>query len=113
MSQLPEMLFTQTWWSWNPQDDQWLSLVYHWFNIFEGAAWIVFAGLVLRRFVKNRKSQLEIGYSIAFLVFAMTDFREAWEQSSWLIWLKLMNLIVLLWLRRAVMRRWYPEAKVY
>jgi len=113
MSQLVETLFTQTWWSWNPEDDQWFSVLYHGFNILEGVAWVCFAALVFRRYLRHRKSSIEIAYSIAFLAFAATDFREAWEQSSWLILLKLLNLIAFLWPRRIVIRRCYPRATLY
>ena len=113
MNKIIDTLFTQTWWKWNPSDGQWFSLIYHWFNILEGIAWIVFAALVFQRYSKHRKSLIELAYSATFLAFAATDFREAWEQSSWLIWLKLVNLIALLWLRRVVMQRCYPNAKIY
>ena len=75
--------------------------------------WILCAGLVLRRFLIHRKSAAEIYYAIAFLTFAITDFAEAWEQSSWLIWLKLLNLIVLFQLRRTIMSWYFPTAKLY
>ena len=97
MSQFIEPLFKRTWWQWNPSDGQWFSLIYHWFNILEGIAWIVFAALVLRRYLRHRNSSVELAYIAAFLAFAATDFREAWQQSSWLIGLKLLNLIVFLW----------------
>jgi hypothetical protein len=108
-----KILFTKTWWTWDPRDDQWFSVGYHWFNNFEGVAWLVLAGLVFLRYMKHRNSLLEIGYTAAFITFAVTDFREAWEQSSWLIWLKLVNLRALFWIRGNVMRRWYPGARVY
>ena len=113
MPQVFEFIFTHTWWTWNPQDRQWLSIVYHWFNLLEGAIWLVLASLVLRRWLRHRNSRIEIAYATAFLTFAATDFREAWEQSSWLIWMKLFNLVTLLWLRRVVMRRWYAVARIY
>lgn len=113
MNQIIDTLFTRIWWQWNPGDGQWFSLIYHWFNILEGIAWLVFAALVFQRYLRHRKSSIELAYSAAFLAFAATDFREAWEQSSWLIWLKLLNLIALLWLRRIVMRRYYPSATLY
>ena len=113
MAEALRVLFTRVWWTWDARDEQWFSIAYHWFNIVEGVAWAVLAGLVFGRFLKHRGSVLEIGYSFAFLTFAFTDFREAWEQSSWLIWLKVVNLVVLLWIRGVVMRRWYPEARVY
>ena len=113
MPQAVEFVFKHIWWTWNPEDRQWFSIVYHWFNLLEGVIWLILAGLVLRRWLRHRNSRIEIAYSIAFLAFAATDFREAWEQSSWLIWLKLLDLVILLWLRRVVMRRWYPTARVY
>lgn len=112
MSELLEIVFTRTWWTYVPGDGQWFSFLYHWFNILEGFAWAVFAILVVRRYLLHRYSQLEPWYAVAFVTFAATDFREAWEQSSWLIWLKLVNLVVLFLVRRAVMAR-YPNAKIY
>lgn len=108
-----QTLFIKIWWQWNPSDGQWFSLIYHWFNILEGIAWIVFATLVFQRYSKHRKSSIELAYSAAFLAFAATDFREAWEQSSWLFGLKVLNLVALLRLRTVVIRRWYPESKSY
>ena len=113
MSETLEIIFVRTWWRYTPEDGQWFTAIYHWFNIAEGCAWILCAGLVLRRFLTHRKSPSEIHYAIAFLTFAVTDFAEAWEQSSWLIWLKLLNLIVLFQLRRMIMSRYYPAAKLY
>lgn len=108
-----EIMFTRTWWRYSPGDGQWFTLLYHWFNIAEGVAWVVFAGLVLRRYLRNRRSSLELWYCFAFFIFALTDFREAWAQSSGLIWFKLLNLIGLFLLRRAVLSRHYPDAKLY
>ncbi|NQV25599.1 MAG: hypothetical protein HQ518_14660 [Rhodopirellula sp.] len=108
-----DIVFMRTWWRYTPEDGQWFTVIYHWFNIAEGGAWVVCSCLVFRRFVKHRNSRSEVFYAIAFLAFAVTDFREAWEQSSWLIWLKLANLIVLFQLRRTIMSRYYPAAKLY
>ena len=30
-----KILFTKTWWTWDPRDDQWFSVGYHWFNNFK------------------------------------------------------------------------------
>jgi hypothetical protein len=76
--------------------------------LFEAGIWFIMATLVLKRYLRCRHSSLELGYSLAFLTFGITDVREAWVQQSWLIWLKLVNLIVLLWVRRVVIRRYYP-----
>lgn len=113
MPETMRILFTRTWWRYDSNDGQWFSFVYHWFNVAEGLAWVVFAMLVLLRYRKHRNSKLELWYAFAFLTFAVTDFREAWAQSSWLIWVKLANLIALFLLRRTVMARYYPEAKLY
>lgn len=113
MTPFQEMLFTRVWWKYDRQDEQWFSGIYHWFNLFEGMTWLVLAVIVLLRYLKHRHSPLEILYGALFLTFAATDFCEAWEQSSWLIWLKLFNLLTLLWVRHAVMKCWYPSAKVY
>lgn len=108
-----ELIFVQTWWRYTPGDGQWFTAIYHWFNIAEGCAWVACSGLALRRFLAHRKSRSEITYAIAFLTFGITDFVEAWEKSSWLIWLKLFNLIVLLQHRRSIMSRYYPTAQLY
>jgi hypothetical protein len=113
VSETLEIIFVRTWWRYTPEDGHWFTVIYHWFNIVEGCAWVVCAGLVFRRFLTHRKSRSEIVYAFAFLTFAVTDFAEAWAQSSWLIWLKLVNLIVLFQLRRTIMSRFYPAAKLY
>lgn len=110
--QLTDMLFRQTWWQY-ADATSWLDELYHWFNMFEGTAWLVFFALVLRRFANHRQSPMELYYALAFLTFALTDFREAWLQQSWLLWIKLLNLIALFLLRRHVMRRFYPDARLY
>ena len=113
VSETLEIIFIRTWWQYTPDDVQWFTAIYHWFNLAEGCAWVVCSWLVFRRFLIHRKSRSEICYAVAFLTFAITDFVEAWEQSSWLIWLKLVNLIVLIQLRRTIMSRYYPTAKLY
>jgi hypothetical protein len=50
---------------------------------------------------------------VAFLTFGLTDFREAYELASWLVWIKLLNLIALYLLRRIVMKRYYPASKLF
>ncbi len=108
-----EILFTRVWWTWDPRTSDPFSQVYHLFNLLEALVWLTMAGLVLKRFLRARNSLLEIAYSVAFLTFAVSDVFEAWEQSSLLIWLKLINLLVLFGLRRTVMTRWYPTSRLY
>jgi hypothetical protein len=81
--------------------------------LFEGVCWVCFAGLVLHRYLKFRHSMIEIVYSLAFLTFGLTDFREAYVLESWLVWVKLANLIALIALRSIVMRRYYPDSKLF
>src|SRR5262245_3700470 len=113
MDRLLEILFTTTWWTYDSRPRSLYSIGYHSFNLFEGAAWIAFGTLVLWRYLRHRRSRVELAYAVAFALFGLTDFREAYSMQSWLIWVKVINLIVLFWLRRTVMRRHYPHAKVY
>src|SRR4051794_28438568 len=99
-----DLLWNRTWWSYRPGDRSDFSLPYHAFNLFEGVAWVVFAVLVLARFLQKGRSRIEIGYALAFFTFGLTDFREAYALSSWLVWVKLANLIVLAKLRSSVIR---------
>ena len=98
---------------WRPGEPSLFAAVYHWFNLFEAGVWAALAAAVLVRFLRNRRSVLEICYAAAFLTFAATDVREAWRLDAWLILLKAVNLLVLLWLRAVVMRRYYPASKLY
>ncbi|WP_165252343.1 hypothetical protein [Paludisphaera soli] len=101
------------WWTYSPRSATWIEHATHGFNLFEGAAWTVFAALVLARFVRHRRSWVEVPYALAFLTFGLTDFREASALDSWLIALKAVNLVALFGLRRWVIRRCYPESRVY
>ena len=108
---LVEWLVTYTWWRYRSRDA--FSQVYHFLNLTEGLIWILFAGLVLARFIRHRRSAWEIMYAAAFLTFGLTDFREAYRVESWLLLIKGLNLGVLFWLRRLVIRRFYPHCKIY
>lgn len=113
MDSLVDALFLRTWWSYDSHDTSLHSRLYRNFNLIEGAAWCVFAALVWNRHRRNRRSPLEMWYAVAFLLFGMTDFREAWALQSWLLWIKLANLIALVRLRQIVIRRFYPESKTF
>lgn len=105
-------IYTRIWWQWDPAAADGFSTIYHWFNLFECAAWLMFAGLVLRRWKAFHNSKWELTYAAAFAVFGLTDAIEAWQQSTPLILFKLVNLIVLLLLRRRVMRL-YLDARLF
>jgi hypothetical protein len=109
---LVDWLFWHTWWTWHT-DKSVFGLVYHGFNLLEAATWISLGVLVLIRYCRHRKSPIEVAYAAAFLAFGLTDVREAWALQSWLIWLKLFNLLVLLWLRARVIRDHYPFSRLY
>ena len=112
--QLVDLLWFQVWWKYPLPGDPWFSIPYHFFNLFEGSCWAILAGLVLRRlFLIHRRSSIELAYAAAFFTFGLTDFREAYELASWLVWLKLVNLIGLILLRRVVMKRLYPASKLF
>lgn len=110
-TELTEWLWFRQWWNYSA-DAGWLDEVYHWFNIIEGLAWLVCTSVVARRYFSDPKSRVELLYAFAFLTFAASDFREAWVQQSWLLWLKLLNLIVLFRLRRHVMKQLRPSARL-
>jgi hypothetical protein len=113
MNDLVDILLLRTWWTYARDGRMAFSVAYHWFNLFEAAAWFVFAALVLWRYFKHRHSPIELAYAFAFFTFGLTDVREAWVQQSWLIWLKLVNLIALFYLRRLVLTKYYPGQRLY
>ncbi len=113
MAAIFDFLFLRTWWTYATARYPAQAIPYHFFNLFEGTAWIVFAVLVLVRYARNRRNTIEIWYAVAFFAFGLTDFREAYVLQSWLIWVKLVNLGLLLWLRAIVIRRFYPESKLF
>lgn len=112
-NRIADVLVFRTWWTYRSENTPWIEIPYHAFNLFEGTAWIVLSGLVLRRFFRYRRSSVEVAYALAFFTFGLTDFREAYALQSWLIWLKAMNLMVLLRLRARVIGRYYPQSKSY
>jgi hypothetical protein len=101
-------LFARSWWQYDQNDPSWFSAAYHGFNLCEGAAWCVLAALVAARFIKHRRSKWEIAYSLAFVSFGVSDFREAYRLETWLIAAKFVNLVALLMLRSRVLKRFYP-----
>lgn len=116
MIDLVDWLWLHTWWSYAGSEDPLHAAVYRGINLAEGACWVGFAVAVLVRRAKqpgDKRSGIELAYALAFFVFGLTDFREAVALQSWLIWLKLVNLVVLLWLRHRVMKTLYPQSKVY
>jgi hypothetical protein len=110
---IADYLLFRTWWTYRSANTPWVEVPYHAFNLFEGTVWVALSGLVLRRFLKYRHSNIEVVYALAFFTFGLTDFREAYALQSWLIWLKAANLLALLRLRAVVIKRYYPKSKLY
>ena len=108
-----DLLFQHTWWRWAPGDRTWHSVTVHSFNLVEGVVWCVFSVLVFSRHLRFRRSYGEFLYGIAFLSFGVTDFIEANTLASWLIWLKVMNLLALWKLRAHSRTHWYPGNRMY
>jgi hypothetical protein len=102
-----------SWWTYHDGVEPWFDVPYHAFNLFEGSAWVVLAGLVLRRHLRSRRSRLEWAYAAAFFTFGMTDFWEAYAIGPALVGLKLVNLVLLIRLRSAVIRRFHPGSRWY
>lgn len=112
MSSLVRLLFTYTWWSYH-SSAPWPSHLYSWFNVVEGWFWLLFAALVLRRYLQCRRAPIELVYAAAFFTFGLSDFREAYLLESWLVLFKGVNLAALFWLRRHVLQKHYPECKAF
>lgn len=116
ISDVPRILFWETWWSWSRATSEprtWIDVACRDFNFVEAFAWFVFSILVYRRWRRFRRSSLELWYAFAFVLFGVSDAIEAWVLTSWLLWWKVINLTALFLLRRSVMRRLYPTAKVF
>lgn len=113
MEFITHFLFFHTWFVYPPTRPEWYETLYHSFNLFEGAAWIVLSILVLVRYFHHRRTRLELLYAAAFFTFGLTDFQEAYRLQSWLILVKLINLIALFWLRSWIIRHHYPGSKLY
>jgi len=116
MQDITRILFYETWWSWSQSSAEphtWLDIATRSFNLVEAAAWFLFALLVFLRWKRHRRSSLELWYVLAFLLFGLSDLIEMWSLTSWLLWWKGINLVTLFLIRRSVMKRYYPTAKVY
>lgn len=98
------------WWTFQPESASVWSYLYRGFNITEGFFWIGFAIVVMLRFFRNRKSNLEVLYAIVFFIFGLTDFVEAYEMSAPLLLAKAVIVVALFTLRSFVHQKFYPTA---
>jgi len=106
-------LLTEPWWTYDPATVSGWGLTYRWFNLGEAAVWLLCAVFVLNRWRRFRRSPVELLYALALTTFGLTDVREASVISAALVLVKGVNLVALLWLRAHVMRRWYPDSRLY
>ena len=102
----------EPWWTWDAGRAGLGDVVYRWFNLAEAVAWFAFGVAVLQRWARHRNSPLEIAYAAAFILFGLTDVREAWQQSAMLFALKGVILAALLALRSVLRRRYYADSRL-
>jgi hypothetical protein len=103
---------SRSWWVWQPESATPWDWCYRGFNLFEGVCWLVFGGMVLRRWMVHRQSRWEWAYAGAFVAFGLTDFREACEQSLGLVFIKGVVLAILLAFRQRAIHVWYPGSRL-
>jgi hypothetical protein len=108
-----DFLLFKSWWTYRSGNPDWFDLPYHSFNLFEGVVWVALSILVLRRYLQHRHSAIEVAYALAFFTFGLTDFCEAYALQSWLIWIKGINLLILIRLRSIVIKRYYPTSRLF
>jgi hypothetical protein len=112
MSAIVRLLITDTWWTYHPSGG-WFTHVYSWFNVIEGCFLLLFAALVLRRYLNSRRSPIELAYALAFFTFGLSDFRESYVLESWLVLFKGVNLAALLALRWHVLKHYHPQCRAF
>ena len=116
MNEVFRILWFETWWSWSRPAGKpylWTDIACRGFNFVEATAWFLFAALVLYRWWRHRRSSLELWYALAFVLFGLSDLIEARWLTSWLLWWKGANLVALFRLRRTVLRRYYPDSRLF
>jgi hypothetical protein len=91
-----------TWWTYRSDPNG----IYHWFNLAEAVFWLGCAATVWARY-RRRRLPMEAWYALSFVAFAVTDLREAFALQTWLIGIKALNVITIVWLR-ARLRPLYP-----
>jgi hypothetical protein len=106
-------LLSNPWWTFDRATTGGWGLAYRGFNLAEATVWFVFAALVVRRWLLNRRSAVEVLYAIAFFTFGLSDVREAHQISAPLVLAKGINLVALLWPRNLAIHAWYPRSRLY
>ncbi|QDT36799.1 hypothetical protein Pan189_11620 [Stratiformator vulcanicus] len=102
-------------WSWLRDGDEPWGPAYFWFNVAEGLIWFGLGFYVLirayRRSWREGLSPVETAYAVAFVVFGLTDLREAWICTPVLIIAKGLICATILLIRREITRRYYLSTK--
>jgi hypothetical protein len=106
-------LLTDPWWTWTPETAGPGDYLYRGFNLFEAGCWFVFAGLVIRRWGRCRRSNWEVLYALSFAAFGLTDVAEAYQQTAGLLGIKGLVLAALVVLRAYIRRCCYPGSRIY
>lgn len=108
-----DILFLRVWWDYRTAADPLFADIYHYGNLLEGSAWLAMGVMVFVRYLRQRRSWIEIAYAAAFVAFGLSDFREAYRLESWLVLAKGINLVTLLCLRRRIVTDYYPSARLF
>ena len=74
------------------------------FNYAEAACWFICAGMVIVRYVKLKKSKMEILYGLSFFAFSLTDVMETCGTTLLLLMLKGVCILALLAFRKLALQ---------
>ncbi len=91
----------------SPQDT--FDLLYVCFNWFEAVAWFCLAGFIWVRFLKLRRSKVEIIYGFYVFVFGLTDVLELYQLTVGLFLTKALVLLSILVCRHFVVREYHDK----
>ncbi len=103
-------LLSHTWWSYQRNSGTWFDLIYPLFNVAEALAWFGVSVYVTVRASRHHRVRQDAFYALLWLMFGLTDLREAWVQQTGLILVKAVILAALVVTRRRVIKH-YPGAK--
>jgi len=84
----------------------WFDTLYVSFNWFEAAAWFALALFIWGRFLKYRRTKIELSYGFYVFVFGVTDVLEVYELTVNLLLIKAAVLCCILACRAYVIREY-------
>lgn len=91
------------------QPEGWFEVSYVYFNWFEAASWFVLAAFIAWRYLKNRRSPVELLYALCVMLFGVTDVLEVYELTLGLFLVKALVLLSILLCRGKVLRLYEPK----